>query len=510
MSAETKTSLGPVRGTYEGELQVFRGIPFARPPVGERRFAAPEPAEPWSGTLDATGFRACALQAETAGSPMNQLVTFEYPETDESCLYLNVWTPRCDDARRPVLVWIHGGAFVFGSGTQAMYDGAALAARGDVVVVTLNYRLGALGFLHGASRCGSALDTTGNQGVQDQVAALRWVRSEIAAFGGDPQNVTAFGESAGSISLSALLAMPSATGLFERAILQSGSANLVLSPERASQATDLMLADQELTPEQGGALRGLAADGLMGVQNRATPRAGGVFYGPVIDGQVLPTDPFAAIENGSAAGVPVLIGTNLDENRFFSAFDPRTAGIDASGVLAIAERLLQNRGAPDGSAAAQVVEEYRKARAARNEDTSPLELFHALASDAVFRQPAMRLAELQARHAPVYAYLFDYASPIQNGLIGAGHLLEVPFVFGTTGHPHVRAFTGEGAGVEALTDRMQDAWLAFARTGDPGTVELPWPTYEADRRQTQRLGPVCETVDAPREPERAIWDQVLP
>ena len=507
MKSLVKTGGGGVEGRVEGEVHVFRGIPFARPPLGLLRFGAPEPQEPWAGTLDATAFRASALQADSAGSPMNQLVRFEYEQTSEDCLVLNVWTPAPDAGRRPVLVWLHGGAFVFGSGSQPMYDGARMAARGDVVVVTVNYRLGVFGFLHGSTLCGPALETSGNQGVLDQVAALAWVRSEIASFGGDPDNVTVFGESAGSISLSALLAMPAASGLFAKAILQSGSANLVLSPERASEATRRVLADQGLEPQGAGRLRELSAVELQAAQDRATPRSEGVFYGPVLDGEVLPRDPFDAVRDGAARNVPVLIGTTRDEMKFFTALDPRTSGLDEAGLVKLVENLLANRGA-ERARAGRAIELYREARAARGEDVSPPELWYALGSDATFRHPAMRLAELQSAHAPVYAYLFDYASPIQGGVIGAGHLLDVPLVFDTWRHETIRGFTGEGPEVAALATRMQDAWIAFARSGDPSQPGLSWPRYEPDARTTMRLGLECGAEPAPREPERAFWDQV--
>jgi para-nitrobenzyl esterase len=495
ITAETRA--GRIEGVQEDGVAIFRGIPFARPPVGELRFLAPVAPEPWSGTRDATRFGACALQADTAGSPMSQLIRFEEEEASEDCLTLSVNTPALDTGRRPVMVWIHGGAFVFGSGSQPMYDGRHLAARGDVVVVTINYRLGVFGWLHD-----EALGATGNQGLLDQVAALRWVQAEIEGFGGDPDNVTIFGESAGSISISALLAAPQATGLFHKAILQSGAPNLT-HPMIAARRTAARIRDAATTE-----LRELPAAALQAVQDQATPRSAGVFYGPVVEPEVLPLDPFDAIAAGSAAGVPLLVGTNLDEWRFFMGLDPRTSALDDAGLRAVLSAMIGNAGTtPTPETIERVIATVREARRARGEPVTPTELWYALGGDFVFRHPAMRVAELQSKHASAFAYLFDWPSPVLGGVIGAGHLVEVPFVFGTHRQPSVRSFAGEGAEADLLSTRMQDAWLAFARTGEPGHAGLPdWSCYDGKQRATMRLGAECRTENAPLEAERAVWD----
>ncbi|MGH7416122.1 MAG: carboxylesterase/lipase family protein, partial [Candidatus Rokuibacteriota bacterium] len=373
-----ETRRGRVRGVTESGLAVFRGLPFARPPVGARRFQPPEPPAPWSGVRDAARFGTSAAQN---GALVGPLMSLGIGRTGEDCLYLNVWTPRPDRARRPVLVWIHGGAFILGSGSQLLYDGSRLARRGDVVVVTVNYRLGALGFLGVQDRFGRRLPATGNEGLLDQIAALEWVRDEIAAFGGDPDNVTLFGESAGAMSCATLLGMPRARGLFHRAILQSGAANYVWprdtaarladqvlaeigvgSPEELYAATperllaaqrrlfmDLMLGDQHvlgalspagqrvagalflslsLARRRFGRVTEPLSRGLSGMLRRrgrrsAAPapamaalralRTRGLPFQPVIDGDVVPRDPLAAIRDGAARDVPLLIGTNRDE-----------------------------------------------------------------------------------------------------------------------------------------------------------------------------------------------------
>ncbi|HSE04277.1 MAG TPA: carboxylesterase family protein, partial [Methylomirabilota bacterium] len=263
MDVMVETRRGAVRGVAAAGVAVFRGLPFARPPVGALRFRPPEPPEPWSGVRDATRFGASATQN---GALVGPLMSLGITRTAEDCLYLNVWTPRADRARRPVLVWIHGGAFVLGSGSQTLYDGATLARRGDVVVVTINYRLGALGFLRARDRFGARLPATGNEGLLDQVAALEWVRDEIEAFGGDPGNVTIFGESAGAMSCATLLGLPRARGLFHRAILQSGAANFLWPRETAAQIADQLLDDLGIgSPE---ALHAAEPARLLAVQRR--------------------------------------------------------------------------------------------------------------------------------------------------------------------------------------------------------------------------------------------------
>ena len=501
MSYTVHTRYGSLQGMEDGGVAVFRGIPFARPPVGPLRFRPPERPEPWSGVRDATRFGPAALQAE---SPAAQVLGIILDKTDEDCLYLNVWTPAADGQRRPVMVWIHGGAFVIGAGSQALYNGAALARRGDVVVVTINYRLGLFGFLRGREFTGGALDSTGNEGMLDQVAALEWVRDEIAAFGGDPDNVTVFGESAGSISVAALLTMPRAQGLFHKAIMQSGSLNLLNSVETAGTAMKLVLEDLGIAPKHAARLRDLPAEQLLVTQNRATPRVGGVPYAPIADGEVIPAAPYAAIADGAARGIPLLAGTNLDEMKLFRYLDPTVDSTDEAGLI---ERCRALAPAMD---AERLVETYRTARAARGDSVTPPELWFAISTDQVFRTGAMRLLELQGRHTPrTFAYLFTWKSPAFGGVFGAAHALDLPFVFGTLDDPGLGRMIGGDRSAAALSARVQDAWLAFARSGSPATESLPaWEPYAPPRRATMLLNETVELQGAPLEAERAVWDAI--
>lgn len=503
MAAKVETGLGKLAGSEADGVRVFRGIPFAKPPVGALRFRAPEPATPWAGTRDASGFGGSAPQPPLL---LAALPGMDVGPQNEDCLFLNVYAPagaRPGD-RKPVLVWIHGGGFVIGSGSQAVYDGAPLVRRGDVVVVTINYRLGVLGFLDLGEQAG---DATANAGLLDQIAALRWVRDNVEAFGGDPGNVTIFGESAGGMSVGTLLGTPAARGLFHKAVPQSGACHNVHDRESSAAVTGALLAALGLAGPDLAALRALPIEKLLAAQQQVslqTMAAGGrhlLPLQPVVDGDILPRHPFEAVRAGSAAGVPLLVGTTRDEWKLFGFMDPELRQLDGERIAA---RLAQRLPGTDGR---RLVEGYRASRPGA--DWSALWL--AIETDRVFRIPAIRLAEAQAQHAPsVHAYCFTWESPGFGGLLGACHAIELPFVFGALSLPGGEQFVGTGPEAERLSERTMDAWLAFARSGDPGHAGLPaWPAYDAPRRATQELGRECGVHDDPRAAERALWDGVL-
>jgi para-nitrobenzyl esterase len=508
MDVIVETSYGKIRGQVADGLCVFRGIPFARPPLGERRFLAPEPAEAWAGVRDALRFGAPAPQNASALGPA---LSVDVGEASEDCLYLNVWTPAADGSRRPVMVWIHGGGFVIGSGSQTIYSGAALAQRGDVVVVTTNYRLGALGFLHLPEQWQGGLGATGNEGLLDQIAALEWVRSEIERFGGDPDNVSVFGESAGSMSIAALLAAPRARGLFRRAILQSGSANFVTTPARARRVAERLLQELGLEMAQAQRLRDVPVPQLLEAQQKTFVALAGQFAGlpfqPVTDGEVIPEHPFATVQSGFARDVALLIGTTRDEMKLFGFTDPKARTLDEAGLLERCERIIPGADAAGASRAKLAIDTYRRARAARRAPTTPPELWFAIDTDRVFRHPALHLADLQRRHRPqTYVYLFTWESPLMNGAFGACHALDLPFVFGTFNDPMIGLFSGNGPDVAALSELIQGAWLAFARGGKPSHERLgDWPSYDPDLRPTMIFGPECGIENAPMEEERRFW-----
>ena len=492
---------GKLGGVDVGAAEVFRGIPFARPPTGELRFRAPEPPEPWPGIRPADRFGRAAPQW---GSVLPHRPLIDGGETSEDCLYLNVWTPCADGGSRPVLVWIHGGALILGSGSMPLFDGSVLARRGDVVVVTLNYRLGALGFLHLRDVLGDGSDA--NCGHLDQIAALEWVRDNIAAFGGDPSNVTVFGESAGAISIAGLLAMPRARGLFRRAILQSGAANFTQTRETASEVAKHFLEAAGVDATSVARLRELPVEQMLAVQSRVLMERASerkiMTFQTVVDGALLPRPPLESLRAGEARDVALLGGTNLDEWAFFASMDPTTASLDEAALCQRVARMLDAVDDPERRAT-ELVELYRT----RRPGTSAQELEVPLVSDLMFRVPLMRLLELQAAHRPrTYAYLFTWRSPT----LGAAHLLELPFLFGSYADPGIASYVPGEAEVDGLADRMQKAWLAFARSDDPNHRDLPsWPRYDAARRATMLLGEQCRVEDAPHEEERRACDELL-
>ncbi len=494
MGVVIETTSGRVEGVAGEGHQRFLGIPFASPPVGARRFRAPEPIDPWSGVRDASRFGASAPQNP---SPLPGMAV---GEQSEDCLYLNVYTPRADAARRPVLFWIHGGGFTGGSGSQDLYQGSRMALRGDVVVVTINYRLGALGYL-------SLPGVTPNLGQLDQLAALRWVRENAAAFGGDPANVTIFGESAGGMACATLLGMPGARGLFRRAIPQSGAAHHVHTPDSAGRVGRALL--DELGVD-AAALAAVPVDRLLAAQAKVQAKAmgggPGLVFAPMVDGDAIPVQPLETVRAGGARDVDVMVGTTRDECKLFRMGAP-TGEVDEARLLRRVEALLGSRYA---AAAPRVIDAYRQAREGRA-STAPGELLDAIETDRTFRIPAIRLAEAQQRQRPdTYMYLFCWESPARRGALGSCHALELPFMWGTLDAPTMDRFAGSGPDAEALSRSMMDAWLGFARSGVPGHRELPdWPRYDTARRPTLVFDRKSELAHGPLDAERAAWDEIL-
>ena len=500
MTPIVETGCGKVRGTSEGGLEVFRGIPYAAPPLGERRLRPPAAPEPWGGARDATEFGPAAIQ------PEGDLIARDPLPQSEDCLTLNVWTPRADAARRPVLFWIHGGGFTTGSSAQSLYDGAALARRGDLVVVSINYRLGLLGLLTHPSLEDPETGVTGNWGLLDQIAALEWVRDNVERFGGDPNAVTIFGESAGGASVGALVIAPGARGLFRRGVIQSASPQPA-APETGHGAAEAVFEALGCDAGDLAALRRAEIPALLEVQPRWRDLAsrGRTAPRPVIDGKVLPDWPEAAIDAGRSARLDLMIGSNRDETKLFALRDPARGRLTEERMSRRVGSLVPQAGI---SLVDALIATYRRAREARGEPTDPWELWNAISTDGRIRVPALDFA---ARHAgsgaAAFAYLVTWESPAQGGSLGACHGVELPFLFGTLDSaPGMRRFGGEGPQADAFGERVMDAWLAFARDGSPETEALgPWPRYDAARRATMILGRSGGVEDAPYEPERSAW-----
>jgi para-nitrobenzyl esterase len=475
-AAQVKTTGGLLTGTKsaDGRIRIFKGIPFGAPPVGEFRWKEPRPASPWEGVRDATGFGPQCVQGAIFGD-----ISFPRPAS-EDCLNLNVWTPATAAGDRlPVMVWIHGGGFQAGAGPEPRHDGDALARKG-VVVVTINYRLGVFGFLaHPELTRESGRNASGNYGQLDQVAALRWVRDNIAAFGGNPQNVTIFGESAGSFAVSALMASPLASGLFHRAIGESGAyftagmGTLALLPLQVTEQQGVRFASS-VGVESLAALRAKPADELLGAALKTQP-----WFSPNVDGYFLPRDVYDVSVDGKQARVPLLAGWNADEIR---------AGIVLGKQKPTAQSFTADTRKRFGDQADAILKAYPA-----TSDAEALESAAALASDLFIGHATWKWIEVHARtgRAPVYRYLFDRKIPVAaeakvNGVpatsrdIGARHAGEIEYVFGTL--DSIRNVPWEPAD-RKLSDAILTYWSNFARSGDPNGPGLPaWPRYDSGGR----------------------------
>lgn len=493
MTVAATTTSGAVEGLSQDGVMAFLGIPYAAAPYGPHRFAAPAAPDSWDGVRPATTYGPTALKTGYP-APIDALLP-EPAIAGEDCLNLNVWTPDPGRVGLPVLVWIHGGAFQYGSGAVTDYAGGAFARHG-VVAVTINYRLGVDGFawLEGAPA---------NRGLLDQVAALRWVRDNIAAFGGDPDRVTIAGESAGAMSVTTLMAMPSAAGLFRRAVAQSGAGHHALSEDTARRLGQYLASDLGVDAT-AAAVGGVSLDRLLVAQNSLAagphldPNPGRwgeaamnlMAFEPVIDGESLPALPIEVIANGGGADVDLLVGSNRDEHRLF---------VVPAGLLDVIDDNLLDLAAAAWSTPPGAVESYRAHRGG----AKPGELLCDLGTDWFFRIPAIRLAEAQVAHGKrAYAYEFVWASSAFGGALGACHALEIPFVFDhleRTDDPDL--FADGEAPPQALADTMHRAWVDFITDGDPG-----WALYHPDRRATMTFDTTSAVVDDPRGDERILWE----
>lgn len=517
------TRHGPVRGRSAAGLSIFCGIPYAKPLQGLGWFRAPRAPEPWTEPLDATAFGVACPQ-ESSG-------VLGVGATGAACLSLNIWAPSSAaafsgsvsaSALKPVMLWFHGGGFATGSSAQALYDGSQLAQVGDVVVVSVNYRLGMLGFGDLAMALGDERFHT-NVGLRDQIAALHWVQDNIAAFGGDPANVTIFGESAGAMSVACLLASPLARGLFHKAIVQSGGADHVHTRAEAARVAQVFCLNLGLTTENAvQRLEQATLEELVRAQRdcwrMATQRADyiepmpqfGMTAMPVIGDDVLPDVPVRMIARGQGADVPLLAGTTLHEWNLF-VFSPQMGGkastidrfrsLDDAGLLHMVLRSL-----PREATAQEAVAQYQQLLPG----LSRADIFCAIETDRMFRLPVIRLCEAQAQAGrPVYQYLFDWRCPY-NASLGACHVMEVPFVFGSVDSPAGQIFTGGGERARQLAQTVMQAWATFARGGDPGVVTgTAWPAYEAQQRQVMLLSAEPAVVQNPEAGRRQFWEKIF-
>ena len=489
--ATVKTSLGALRGYVDNGVQIFKGVPYAASTAGGNRFLPPQKRQPWTGVRDAMQWGPRPPQI-FGGEPAEMLPADPREALGEDCLVMNIWTPNASSGRRPVMVWLHGGGYRSGSGSYTIYEGRELARKHGVVAITINHRLNALGFLY-LSHLGGKWASASNVGMLDIVAALEWVRDNIAAFGGDPGNVTIFGQSGGAGKVSTLMAMPAARGLFHRAIAQSGAALTATPVEQAVKATDQLL---QILKIGSGQLDQLQTIPLTRITD-ALAAAGAPLaaFVPVLDRTSLPVHPFDPTAPSQSAGVPFLTGTTATETTFF-ATDDQLMPIDATRLRQRVKTLLN----VDDAEADRIIALYRKNQPARDN----IDLFLRMDTDnSRFRLSVDTQAERKAaqRGAPVYMYRFEYYSPVRQGRLKSMHCMEIPFVFDNL--EAGRIYTGISPAAQRIADRMSAAWVAFARTGNPGHRGIPqWPAFDSAHRATMVFGDEAKVVNDPGGEER--------
>lgn len=504
--SQIETSTGKVQGAERDGIEVFKGIPYAAPPVGELRWRSPQAHPGWSGVLQATDYSPISWQSINEAGGVLSFDPNNKPELSEDCLTLNIWTPSTDSEKRPVLFWIHGGGFVGGSGSSLIYDGARLAQRGDVVVVSINYRLGALGFVNLAEVTGGRIPASGNEGLEDQVFALKWVRDNIERFGGDPSNITIFGESAGGMSVGALMAFPAAKGLFHKAIPQSGACHTAINLSQATNIAEKLMSKLGVSPNKDvQALIDMPASQIteQGQRLAAEDNGVGMIFQPCVDGNVLPKLPIDSVKQGSADDVAVLAGATRDEWRLFVSMTPGIANMTEDQLRSQLQNDPQNDLSP-------MIEPYRDMLTSIGHDASPVAIHSAIQSERAFRIPAIRLAEAMSdRGCDTYEYLFTVESPAMKGILGSCHAIDIGYVFGShTANKGTSTFFGGEDEHKQLAETVMDTWLSFARTGRPNDPLTDWQPYDRENRSTGVFGLPATVENDPYGEVRALWDQL--
>lgn len=517
-----ETALGRLRGGQCRGALAFKGIPYAGSVAGKARFRQAPPAVPWTGVRDALRLGPPSLQGP--GTTYGE----DEPPYSEDCLVLNVWTPAVGDGRkRPVMFYCHGGGFMTGSGGSLRQDGSRLAATYDVVVVGINHRLGLLGYLYLGELGGEDYATSGNQGMLDIVAALDWVRKNIEAFGGDPHRVMIFGESGGAYKVGTLLAMPSAHGLFRNASIESGAGLRRLTKDTATETARRVLAALDIAPTRLHRLADVPGSVFVAMQLEAERQSGPLFkssngaaspspllhsggyygeqagtFGPVVDGTILPVQPFDPVAPAISADIPLLVGMNRDEATFFFMRQPDTFTMSEAILAARVRREF-------GPDADRILATYRQTRP----QASPSERYIAITTALWFGAETTQLADRKSRQrAPVFRYRYDYQSnyivPGTAWKFGAGHASEIAMKFYNYDMPGLH---GNGPDIAEVSHRMSAFWANFAGTGRPAAGGAPdWLSYDTVRRATMLIGSECRLVDDPDPVERQLWEDIGP
>ncbi len=512
MSMQAETRSGRIRGALSDCVVSFKAVPYGASTAGENRFKPPQPPAAWAGVRDALAYAGQSPQSRAGFAHRDELMDFASPpdttpET-EDCLTLNVWTPAVGDGgRRPVMVWFHGGAFSFGSANSARLDGTRLASRNDVVVVTVNQRLNVFGFLDLSEVGGPEWAQSGNAGTLDMLAALEWVRDNITGFGGDPGNVTIFGESGGGAKVSTLMAMPAGRGLFHRAIVQSGAAIRLRTRERALRLTELVLRElglgrgqlRELQSLPKARLHAAVAPAEQALGPSPFPLFDRYPFGPVADGSLVPRHPFDPNAPHVSADIPLLVGDTKDEASLFLAQDDRVW----NGTLT-ADEFRSSVAKVAGDETDRVVDTYERLLPG----ASPAERLIAALTDGNFRIRSLTMAQRRAHEAaaPTWMYSFAFESRAFDGRLKSPHAFDVPFTFDTIGTLPSIDQTEDAA---ALGAAMSGAWAAFARSGTPEHPRIPyWPAYSLERRSTLVFDATRHLALDPGAENRAVWQRI--
>ena len=492
-----KTKSGKIQGYFNRGVIKFKGIPYAAPPIGNLRFKPPLPVEPWDNIRDVTKYSPVCPQPPSA---LEEMVSDPFPQSEAESLTLNIWTQKLDDEKRPVMFFIHGGAFRTGSGRAL--DGSRLVLRGDIVVVSINYRLGPFGFLYMPDVPG----TTANVGLLDMVTALKWVRENINQFGGNREDITIFGESAGAFAVHCLLAMPSAKGMFKRAIVQSGYVNKFSSqPSTGINVYETLIERLDIKKGDVESLRNLPFKTIIEkIDSFETNRQDVLSFTPTIDADTLPENPLEAVKNGFAKDIDLFVGSNLNETKMWALWAPEGDKFTEERLERRVNSIMRIIDQKE-TKSKELIDVYKKLR------KNPRDIFDAIDTDYQFRIPSIRLAEAQSEHHKnTFMYLFSWKTPWQGGKYGAMHALELSFVFGILLDRNEGIFPRKTEETQELSEKMMDAWIAFARTGNPNHEGIPELTaYDKGKRATILFDKEVTVEEDPYGIEKKAWEGIL-